>query len=344
MDFSAKLLNKAIEDLNYQDIEDYFLVEKEESDIIEFKSYSATHGNFNKNIEGVIRGICALLNSEGGIVIWGAPEGTVLAGNSYKSFVGNLSPVVENKDKDWLINKVSDSISPLPVGIKVATLEKNGGYIYVFEVQQSDYKPHQFKNTYFARLDGQTKPAPHYLVEALFRKISFPNLEGYVAFNKIDHNGNQYLLSISIFIFNFSQLQNEHDVSYRLLTTSGYFYKSKNPDYVSMYTMNGAQLNHKGFISVLHYGAPDNNNGIIILEPMELLKHNNKLNLLLSFGGKKSPMKSSMYELDLSHIDWNKKDHPNYLIVEKTENELISKRQELVGTNREQILKDLLKR
>ena len=65
--YSNQYFGKNLEDLEFQDILDFFIIEKEESDKIEFKAFHSKFGNFNKNLEGVIRGICAFLNSNGGI-------------------------------------------------------------------------------------------------------------------------------------------------------------------------------------------------------------------------------------------------------------------------------------
>lgn len=201
MDYSKIYFDKTINNLSFQDIVAFFIEPKEEYTKIEFKSFSAQYGNFNVNLEGVIRGICAMLNSEGGILIWGAPEGIVPTGQKEKIFQGNLTSVSDLKTKDWIINKISDSITPLPIGINVAILVENQNIVYVFEIQQSTYPPHQYKNTYYARLDGQTKPAPHYLIDALFKKITYPNIEGYISLDKISHNGSNYFW---IFQFSFS--------------------------------------------------------------------------------------------------------------------------------------------
>jgi predicted HTH transcriptional regulator len=195
MSLIKTLLNKELDNLVYQDIIDFFINEQEESDIIEFKSYSVQYGNFNKNLEGIIRAVCAFLNSAGGIIIWGAPNGETFGNTSKLVFKGELSPVQELKDKDWIINKISDSIIPLPIGINTKILQDGSNYLYIFEIQPSNYKPHQYKNTYFARLDGQTKPAPHYLIEALFKQIKFPNIEGYLKFEKIYVYDNFYCLA-----------------------------------------------------------------------------------------------------------------------------------------------------
>ena len=70
MDYCTTCFNKTLANLEYQDIENFFHEPREESTRLEFKSFPQK-GDFNKCLEGVIIGICAFLNSEGGILIWG---------------------------------------------------------------------------------------------------------------------------------------------------------------------------------------------------------------------------------------------------------------------------------
>ncbi|HUM55463.1 MAG TPA: ATP-binding protein [Bacteroidales bacterium] len=345
MDYSTTYFNKPLGGLTYQDIVDYFVDAKEESIKIEFKAFSARYGNFTENLNGVIRGICAFLNSEGGILIWGAPEGVQPQGQPNKVFQGTLSPLTELKEKDWLINKISDLITPLPVGIDVVILQNATSIVYIFEIQPSNYSPHQFKNTYWARLDGQTRPAPHYLIEALFKRIRYPNIEGFIKPEEIAHNGVNYFLDITIFIFNFTPLQNEENISFRLMCQQGIFSRSQDPNFTHMYLYDGHQLIFKDFIDVLHFGAPNMHRERLVFNPHELSsKYGNKVKFLLSFGGKHSPLKTSSYSLDFGKIDWNKAIEPNYLFTKIEENVLSADKQKELGATREDLLRNILKR
>ncbi len=303
------------------------------------------YGNFNKNLEGVIRGICAFLNSDGGILIWGAPEGREVEARQEKVFSGDLALVPELKEKDWFINKVSDSITPLPIGINLQRIENGGNYVYIFEIQKSTYSPHQFKNTYFARLDGQTKPAPHYLIDALFNKITYPQIECFIKPTRIEHNGTNYFLNIEIYMFNFSELQNEEDAFYRLMCPQGIFMRSQLAHHSHMYSKNGHQLIYKDIINVLHFGAPEVYSERIQINPNEILNHHsNKIQLFLTFGGKNSPLKSSEYTLNLRAINWSDVENPNYLFESIVENKLFSEIQKDKEMTREKTLEAVLER
>lgn len=341
--FSNVIFNKELAALEYGDIVDFFVDAKEESTRLEFKGFSAQYGNFNNNLDGVVRGICAFLNSEGGLIIWGAPEG-IPGGNNNKLFQGALSPLTTLKEKDWLINKISDSITPLPIGIDVGILQDNGNVVYVFEIQQSPYSPHQYKNTYYARLDGQTKPAPHYLIDALFKKIKYPNIEGFIKPELIINNGDSYSLDISVFLFNFSQLQNEENVSFRLLSTNGRFVNADDPAFSYRYNMNGHQLIFNNFAPVLHYGAAHTHVERITFNLVELEAIDYEVALMLSFGGKRSPAKTSRYTLNFQNINWEIPAEPNYLLTFIEENKSVIDRQTELGATRESVLQKTLKR
>jgi hypothetical protein len=63
------------------------------------------------------------------------------------------------------------SIQPLPDGIQVETIKKDNKddqCVTLVDVSRSEYPPHQSNGTYYIRLDGCNKPAPHAFVEALF--------------------------------------------------------------------------------------------------------------------------------------------------------------------------------
>lgn len=339
MDYSLAYFGKNLDNLLYEDIVNFFSQEKEESNKIEFKAYSAQYGNLNKNIEGVIRGICAFLNSEGGILIWGAPEGEFVEGRKEKIFIGELSPVLELLEKDLLISKISDSLTPLPIGINVKILNENNSYLYVFEVQPSNYKPHQFKNIYYARLDGQTKPAPHYLIEAQFKQIKYPNIEGYLKLTNISHDGNNFYLDIEIYLFNFSHLQNEEMPFFRLMSSKGIFARAMDANFSDMYSYGGHLLIFENKINFLHFGAPNMHQERIQFSPYE-----KEVNFILMFGGKKSPLKTSQYTLNFSKIDWNNTTNPHYLFTEISENKTNADGQAELNISKADTLRNLLGR
>ena len=354
MDYAKSYFGKSLDSLTYQNVEDFFKEAREESTRIEFKSYSAQHGNFKKNLEGVIRGLCALLNSEGGILIWGAPEGQKATGKQEDIFQGVLSPVNELKEKDGLINTISDTINPLPVGITVKILDNGSNQcVYVFEVQVSNYRPHQYKHIYYARLDGQTRPAPHYLVEALMRRITYPNIEAYLKITnkQINRTGETYsfILDIDMMICNFSEFQNEEDVLLDVTVGPGVFYRwESNTDPTKSYSQDGHRLRIENLIKTLHFGLHAVHSERIVV-PEEKLSGTRELSIgpyevmiMILFGGKSSPMKSSKYVVDVGRSVTNY--NYNALIVNSEENITMADRQRSLGAKKEDFLKHYLGR
>lgn len=341
--YSQQYFGKDLTQLKFDDISDFFVVAKEESDKIEFKAFHPKYGNFKQNLDGVNRGICAFLNSNGGILIWGAPLGQTIDGKEI--FQGDLSPVKELMEKDAIISKISDSITPLPVNINVNILSDNDNHLYIFEIQQSNYSPHQFKNTYYARLDGQTKPAPHYLIEALFRKISYPNIEGFLDLERygVMPNGRSFL-DISIIIINFSELQNELNLNYRVICGQAIFLGSTNPNTSRLYSMEGHQYLNSNNIDILHFGAPEKTTQRLIFDMESVrLDYNNQMDLILYFGGKKSPLKFSEYKLNFN-LNSIREKYPVELFASIKENQLASQKQAELGTTRENLLSTILHR
>lgn len=325
--FSQIYFEKKLSELKFNDIEAFFKFPKEESNRIEFKSYRGEVGNVQNKLNGVIRGICALLNSEGGILIWGAPRGKLISGKKEEIYEGELSPLVDYFEKDRLISKISDMITPLPVGIKLEILEDSGRYVYVFEVQESIYKPHQFNNRYYSRLDGQTRPAPHYLIEAFFKQIKYPNLNGYMRFEKVTQNKEFIELKITVLILNRTELQNEESVSFSITCPHGVFEKSRDKNLTKYYAYNGKQLIREKYKEVLSFGEKILYSEDILFKYSELKENEYKTTITLKFSGRLSPLKTCKYFLYFGNGIKNTDD----LVFNKYENLLVSEIKEIQG-------------
>ena len=337
MDFSTSYLGKPLTDLAFEDIVSFFSRAQQETETIEFKSFSG-RATFDSGLQTVIKGISAFLNSSGGILIWGAPVGSKPEGKSEEVFQGALSPVKELIEKDRLINKISSAIVPLPVGVSVQTVSLGTDYVYIFEIQPSQYKPHQHNSVYYVRLDGQSRPAPHYLVEALMKRVSYPDIRGVIKFRELQRpNEGEQLLHLTVAMFNFSHYQNEETVSFRLLCDGGIFRASRSnlrDRFSYTYPGIGTELLFENFSPVLHFGTPKVHDEIIIIQ-------SRIITLALSFGGKYSPAKTSYYVLDLRDRSVT---NANELIVSLNENVLISDLQKTINTNSDETLKAFLGR
>lgn len=339
MEFVKRLFNKHITELSYEDIETYFQHERTETINLEFKSYNNNNNKIEDSLEGIRRCVCAMLNSDGGVIIWGAPSGKQDV-TRRKIFIGELTPIHNKIDKDWLISKISDSITPLPTGIKVQELKKNNNdYIYVFEIEQSNYPPHQFNNNYFIRLDGQNKPAPHYFIEALFKKVRYPNIEGHVKLNGVSETNNKKILTIGLVLYNFSPFQNEERLTIRVIIEGDSYFENYNSFLESTYHPSSNELLLNSNIQILHYGEP-----YILEENIIIANDKEKIGLLFSFGGRYSPIKSSYYQIDLNLLLENYRNNNNLMSAMETieSNVLVINKHINNGITKKDILDNLI--
>jgi|GEM_PF-2283909 len=318
---TQQVLGKSIEKLAYADIVKYFLKPRNESDRIEFKSYVVGRSDKGPkaHLEEVYESLSAMLNSEGGILIWGAPQGEYPTGSKEKLFVGNLTNVQCDRDDDQLNSGILDNLNPMPPNIKHRKLSKGKALVYVFEVTKSPYAPHQFKGTYFARFGAQKRVAPHYLIEALLRRITYPNIAPYLRILSIGRNEHGiFELHFQVLCVNHSRLQSETDISLTIRCMQGKFKFASFNDKRWLISFGGGQLHFKDVKSVLHYGGHHAEQFSIQID--SAVNEGDTVELLLFIGGRTSPLKSSVYSIRVTPCskDCGKS------IVAKTENTLVS--------------------
>lgn len=321
MTHSERIFSKPITELTYSDIETYFTESWGETDLIEFKGFDSRK-SLELNLPNIHRTFCALLNSQGGIIVWGAPFGSKAEGQKESHFQGELKPLTEVPEKDWLVNKLVDKIIPLPNSFNIVILPNstNNKSVVIIEVQKSDYAPHQFESTYFMRIDGQTKPAPHHYVEALFKQIKFPQIEGYIKFKRVAISGRSVIMFLEVYLFNFSALQNEENISYILSCVPGKF-------------SNGEFQKKSIPIGILSYGSPNMFEHDLVYTDTEIIQNSGEITFLLQFTGKNSPTKMSEYKLVISPREELNLDQLNTKITYISENKLMSDRQGEMSKN-----------
>lgn len=217
MNFCQTYFSKDLDDLTADDLIHFFNSPQKESQYLEFKS--AREPNLDKVFTNNLKpGICSFLNSEGGLLIYGTPKEDKK--NPENPYHGPFQPYQKGflGEHDTIIRKVSDGIIPMPVGVRLKEIEFENGFVAVFEIQQSLTKPHQTENTYQIRIDGQKKSAPHYLIEAMMRQISYPDLRAYIKVVKSEYDvkGENLIISFFVILTNFSEFQNEKNVRFRL--------------------------------------------------------------------------------------------------------------------------------
>jgi hypothetical protein len=307
MKISNTIFGKDLYDLVYADLVAYFELQKDETLNLEFKSYVSA-GDFHKKVDAIKKSTCALLNSEGGIIIWGAPN-EVKDEHGNTSAIGDLTPFETEFDRDRLINALTASITPMPSGIRVQKLtNEDNTSVFVIEVEKSLGRPHQFKDRYYIRLDGQTRIAPHYLISAMMKSVDFPDLKGYVRLKRIEHNNAYFLLHFRSLLVNSSYLVNDTNVFETLYSGNGNLY------------IDGINYGnqHRSDFPIISNGTPFMNNFIVMLTKEEI---HEEIDIVFQFGGEKSPAKASNYKYQfLDNIPLGNVNDENIFILEKNEN------------------------
>lgn len=309
MKYSKSIFNKELFDLQFEDIKSFFKTEKEENLNLEFKSF-VNKGDYSKKEEAIKKGVCAMLNSEGGIIIWGAPI-EVKDSNGNTTAQGELTPFDSKLDKDRLINILTSCIVPFPVGIKVQVLkDQSGKSVFIIEIDKSIERPHQYDNRYYIRLDGQTRIAPHYLINALMKSTDFPVIRGHIRLKKIESDGHNLLLHFKRLLFNTSLYNNDKNVSMRMVIYPGNIF------------INGK--NYGGFYDetypLLSNGAPLMSDFILKVSSADIV---NDIDIVFQFAGEKSPSKMSTYKYRFSgSLNIGAVNDENTYLIEKLENKM----------------------
>jgi len=205
-EFCKLLLGKDIYDLDENDLIDFFKNEQEETNTLEFKSGKV-------DISKLCKEICAFLNTEGGLIIVGAPEETkkTIKKNIYKVCKGELTSSQFN-DKDWLYKKIYSRITPVPTKLKIQEINGKVKKYFVIEVNQSYNPPHQLdaEGRYYIRIEREAKPAPHGIIKSLFDKRQKPQPNTIIYIDDI----NEYKQKIEISILNDSSITAENIMGY----------------------------------------------------------------------------------------------------------------------------------
>lgn len=330
LDIALSKTGIAWNEMSYARIQIFFESPQKEDDRLEFKSYGEKP--LDEWCKDLAKEICAFLNSDGGILIWGAPK--ELKGNGPKSCHGNLTnvPIFETDD---LVRRIAGKINELPRGLQVKHLTDGTGNIYVFQIEVSEYRPHQTDDRYYMRINGESRPAPHHYIEALMKRVRYPDLRGRLNFRTISYsnakdgfNVGWVRVDLSVIIENYSPFQNEESPRFIIYCDHGTPIKAHDkwppPDIEPIYP---AIINTS--LEIVHYGEKFQRYYALGFDYDNLRSEGSQINVILKFGGRYSPLKLSHYEVDLSFLDPNShiEDH-NYEFeegfVKENDNMLIS--------------------
>lgn len=193
MGIANQIFQKNLAELTFADLVDFFKEGRQETSTLEFKSGGS-------EVESVTQEVCAFLNTDGGIIIYGSPREKDI-GNGKKMCIGDLVPTKKIRNKLTLGSTIAANISPSPSSIAIQQIDVQDAYIFIIEVPKSVHPPHQVSSQgkYYIRLDTEAKAAPHGFVEAMFFKRQKPNLDLSitVAYNPKNNKFSRLLISLN---------------------------------------------------------------------------------------------------------------------------------------------------
>lgn len=191
-DYINKIFGKEREQITLDDIKKYFLYPQEESSVVEFKSGEV-------EINDIYKEITAFLNTEGGLLIIGAPRETKKTiGKNIVKICQGLLTYSRFSGKDWLYQKIASNIVPTPTNLKISEFLTEKGNIFLIDIPQSVNPPHQCSSDgrYYLRLERDAKPAPHGIVQALFNKRKVPILKPVVKIEPINSTEDTIIIDV----------------------------------------------------------------------------------------------------------------------------------------------------
>lgn len=171
--YTSYFFNKNPTELTFSDIQLYFKERQEESSTLEFKCGDV-------EITDVYKEVAAFLNTEGGLLIIGAPrESKEVIGRKTITYCQGDVTYSKFISKDWLHQKLYSNITPSPTQIYIKEITTQSGNIFILDIPQSFNPPHQSNadGRYYIRIENEAKPAPHGLIQALFDKRKKPKIK-----------------------------------------------------------------------------------------------------------------------------------------------------------------------
>lgn len=190
--YIESIFGKSRFDINIEDIIDFFSEPQEESSILEFKSGDV-------EINDLFKEVAAFLNTEGGLLIVGAPrETTKIVGKTTTKICQGDITYSSFKNKDWLYQKLASNIVPSPVNLRIEEFILEKGNVFLIDIPQSSTPPHQSgaDGKYYIRLERDAKPAPHGIIQALFNKRKLPLLLADITISKLDEHRSDIVLCV----------------------------------------------------------------------------------------------------------------------------------------------------
>lgn len=180
---------------------DYFSENRIESQNLEFKSGEAT-------IDKILKEVAALLNTQGGVLIIGAPRELDRAGNQPGTCRGPLT-FSSFESVETLKTYLSHDIVPPPPRLELAQLKDAEHNVFLVKIPPSPMGPHQVlgNGKYYIRDGDKSRPATHREVEKMFVNRLRGNLDLQLSITK-----EKDYIKVSITIHNLSSNAAENTI------------------------------------------------------------------------------------------------------------------------------------
>ena len=217
----------SIDNLEGKDIVEFFSVEQEESQHLEFKSYSQSPQRRVKILPQIADSLSAFSNSDGGVLIWGSPIEQLEKDKSDKVIRRYCKGEVQGlplTDLDSIGRGLRDKLSPTISHLRVKDFRIGEKMVVVFEVKESDIPIMSSDKSFWIRNNFEKSKASFAMVDYLFRKRKYPDLflkvssisQSFPKVGKIN-------LRIDFEVFNNSPGVSAHLAHLDIMTKSGHF-------------------------------------------------------------------------------------------------------------------------
>jgi len=163
--------NNALYNFSIHELNQYFQTPRFEHQNLEFKSGDV-------HIREVAREIAGFLNSQGGLLIVGAPKETQQGKRKVCQGILTQSTFATAQ---WIMEQVNVLLAPAPTNHEIAIrgVPEVHPQVFLIQVRSSTRPPHMVEGEgrYYIRHKAATKPATHAEVESLFWKDRQPQLQ-----------------------------------------------------------------------------------------------------------------------------------------------------------------------
>lgn len=218
MTIVEEVLNVPLHLINEEWLNSFFAQNQEENIRLEFKSFDSA--NWKK---GVSKAICAFANTNGGVIIFGAPQESTDNATGRKFSIGPLVPI-NGVEKDTIVRSMASNIDPPQNKVIYDFINVTGGSVAIIQVPKVEADPCMYiydkKNQYLWRNEAESVPAHHSYVSLMFRGARYCDFKCNLIVETCSFNAASQLftLKVSIRLINASKYIISHGLFVNITT------------------------------------------------------------------------------------------------------------------------------